>query len=377
MLASHALPALPPPSSVHGAGSGAVPSPRERAREIARLLLRHQRRADGPARQPGECRESPCGACEETQARVIEPFVGEGRPVRLLLPAFPGKSPNRAKVLGTLPDLAEEVALEFLDLLAERIRAVHAPGAEIVICSDGRVFSDAVRIPDEDITAYHDVLRSMVAALPGRAVSVFTLDQAPGFAGLGHEEMRALLTERHAVPLESLRARIRQGEDLPLYRAITRFLFEDGNTPEYGGSRAALQREARRRAYVVIQRSKAWGDFLAEQFPGAVRLSIHPQPCSAVKLGVRLGDSTGAWLTPWHGVAVKAGRRVVLMKRAEAERLGCDLVERDGRPSHYVLREPAVIADEFAPGAVLRDEHAAVATAAVPATASPNARKEQ
>ncbi|NLU72926.1 L-tyrosine/L-tryptophan isonitrile synthase family protein [Streptomyces sp. HNM0575] len=353
MLASHALPL---PASEAGRA-------RERARVIARLLLRHQRRAGGAAHQPGECREFPCGACEETQARVIEPFVREGRPVRLLLPAFPGKSPNRAKVLGALPDLAEEVALEFLDLLAARIREVHPPGAEIVICSDGRVFSDAVRIPDEDITAYHDALRSMVAALPGRAVSVFTLDQATGFADLGHDEMRRVLTERHAVPLESLRARIRHGEDLPLYRAVTRFLFEDGNTPEYGGSRAALQRDARRRAYVVIQRSKAWGDFLAERFPGSVRLSIHPQPCSSAKLGIRLGESTGAWLTPWHGVAVDVGGRVVLMKRAEAERLGGELAVRDGRPSHYVLREPGLLADESAP----------VATVATTATTAPAA----
>jgi pyoverdine/dityrosine biosynthesis protein Dit1 len=331
MLTSHSLPA-----------SGA----REQAHEIAELLLRHQRRADGRPGQPGNCRELPCHGCRSTQAEVIEAFVLAGLPVRLVLPAFPGKSPNRAKVLGTLPDMAEELALGFLDSLTSRIRKIYAPGAEIVICSDGRVFSDAVGIPDDDITAYHRELRAMIAALPHGAVSLFTLDQVPEFAGLGHHEMRTVLTERHAVPLDLLRSRIRLGEDLPLYRAITRFLFEDGNTPEYAGSRAALQRDARTRAYVVIQRSKAWGDFLALRFPGSVRLSIHPQPCSTAKLGVRLGESTGTWLTPWHGVAVDVGGRAVLMKRAEAERLNCELVERGGRPSHYVLREPARSADE-------------------------------
>lgn len=330
MLTSHPLPA-----------SGA----RAQAHEIAGLLLRHHRRPDGRGRPEG-CRETPCRDCRSTQAGVIEQFVAAGRPVRLVLPAFPGKSPNRAKVLGTLPDMAEELALGFLDSLAGRIRRIHPPGAEIVICSDGRVFSDAVRIPDDDITAYHRELRTMIDALPHRAVSLFTLDQVSEFTGLGHDGMRAVLTERHAVPLEELRGRVRQGEDVPLYRAITRFLFEDGNTPEYSGSRAALQRDARARAYVVIQRSKAWGDFLAQRFPGSVRLSIHPQPCSTPKLGIHLGESTGTWLTPWHGVAVDVGERLVLMKRSEAEGLNCDLVERAGRPSHFVLRDPVRSAHE-------------------------------
>jgi L-tyrosine isonitrile synthase len=330
------------------AASGA----REQAYEIAGLLLRHRRRAN-ESQQSRRCAELPCDRCRSTQADVIEKFVADGRPVRLLLPAFPGKSPNRAKALGTLPDKAEELALGFLDSLAASILQIYPPGAEIMICSDGRVFSDAVRIPDDDITAYQRELETMIAALPQRAVSLFTLDQVPEFAQLGHHDMRKVLTERHAVPLQELRARVQQGEDVALYRAITRFLFEDGNTPEYTGSRAGLQRDARTRAYVVIQRSKAWGDFLARRFPGSVRLSIHPQPCSAAKLGIRLGESTGTWLTPWHGVAVDVGGRLVLMKRAEAERLHCELVEQGGRPSHYVLRErePAVrTADEDTSG---------------------------
>ncbi|WP_314174277.1 isocyanide synthase family protein [Streptomyces winkii] len=342
---------------------------RERANDIAGLLLDRQRRPHRTG-QPGECRELPCAACRDAQARVIETFVREERPVRLVLPAFPGKSPNRAKVLGALPDMAEEAALGFLDSLAAAIRGIHPPGAEIVICSDGRVFSDAVRIPDDDITAYHRELRTMIAALPGGAVSLFTLDQVPEFAGLDHDGMRTALIERHAVPLDRLRSRVREGEDVPLYRAITRFLFEDGNTPEYEGSRAALQRDARTRAYVVIQRSKAWGEFLAGRFPGSVRLSIHPQPCSAAKLGIRLGDSTGRWLTPWHGVAVDIGGRTVLMKRAEAEALDCELVERDGRPSHYVLRGPARSAREDSGGTARHAvAHAAAGTA-------PNTPKE-
>ena len=67
-------------------------------------------------------------------------------------------------------------------------------------------------------------------------------------------------------------------QGLSLYRAITRFLYEDSQLPGYSGSNAALQKDAKQRACGVIQRSWAWGNLLAQHFPAAIRLSIHPQP---------------------------------------------------------------------------------------------------
>ncbi|WP_431041675.1 L-tyrosine/L-tryptophan isonitrile synthase family protein [Streptomyces sp. P1-3] len=325
------------------------------ARRIMELVLRHQRTAavaagpdrartgrgdpdrggtdDGCAAPPG----ASCPRCLAAHARQVAAAVAAGRPVTFVLPAFPGKSPNPAKVLGVLPDLAERLALGFLDGLCGRIQAVYAPGARVLICSDGRVFSDAVGIPDEHITAYQRALQTLIDRLPHQGVGLFTLDDVPELAGAEHERMRAVLAERYAEPLATLRERVRSGEEVALYRAITRFLFEDGNTPGYTGSRAALQRDARARAYTVIQRSRAWGALLAERFPDAVRLSIHPQPCGAGKLGIHLVETADNWLTPWHSVALDTGDRFVLVPRGEAERRGARLVHSGGRPSHYTM----------------------------------------
>jgi pyoverdine/dityrosine biosynthesis protein Dit1 len=107
-------------------------------------------------------------------------------------------------------------------------------------------------------------------------------------------------------------------------------------------SRTALQKDCRRRAYEVVQRSKAWGALLATCFPDAVRLSIHPQACGSEKIGIHLMMTADSWLTPWHGVAVEAEGRFVLLKRREAESLGAKLVFQNGRPSHYVLESSAL-----------------------------------
>ncbi|WP_436318709.1 L-tyrosine/L-tryptophan isonitrile synthase family protein [Streptomyces griseofuscus] len=43
---------------------------------------------------------------------------------------------------------------------------------------------------------------------------------------------------------------------------------------DWTGTRSALQRACRQRAYGVIQRGRAWGTLIAEHHPRAVRLSI-------------------------------------------------------------------------------------------------------
>src|SRR5690606_14168433 len=87
-----------------------------------------------------------------------------------------------------------------------------------------------------------------------------------------------------------------------IYCGITRFLFEDAMYPGQTRSRTAIQKDCRVRAYEVIRRSNAWSALLAQRYPDAVRLSIHPHPCGAAKLGIQLLGAE-CWMTPWHGVA--------------------------------------------------------------------------
>jgi pyoverdine/dityrosine biosynthesis protein Dit1 len=163
------------------------------------------------------------------------------------------------------------------------------------------------------------------------------------YRGCTYETMRRLLMERYGEDVEELERQVRAGGNLvTLYRGLTRFLLEDADRPDYKKSRAGLQRECRRRAYGVMQRSRAWGRLVAERFPEDVRLSIHPQPCGSDKLGINLLEAADNWITPWHGTAVDVGGRFVLMKRYQPEALGADLVYLHGQPSHYVAGQPHV-----------------------------------
>ena len=73
---------------------------------------------------------------------IIYGHVQAKRPIPMCLPAFPFKSPNKtSKVLGTLPDGAEALALQRLNGLCQAIGDLYPPGAKLTIISDGLVYN--------------------------------------------------------------------------------------------------------------------------------------------------------------------------------------------------------------------------------------------
>lgn len=78
----------------------------------------------------------------ESFVPVVLEQISRQEPIRMILPAFPFKSPNaHSKVLGTMPDFGEELALAHLNGLCQNIGEVYAPGADVYISSDGLVYN--------------------------------------------------------------------------------------------------------------------------------------------------------------------------------------------------------------------------------------------
>jgi len=310
------------------------------AQKILLEVMKFRRVADPKS----SCTSSICKKCLKPHIHQVISAIEEGQPITFVLPAFPGKSPNLAKVLGALPDMAERCSLGFLNGLCEHIQKIYSPGARVVLCSDGRVFNDVIGIRDVDVTDYQQELSLLIKEMSLSYISTFNLDDM--HSNLDFNQMRDQLMEQYGEPLETLKDAVRKGSKAPCsieneeinrqYCGITRFLVEDATHPGQSLSRSALQKICRHRAYIVVQRSKAWSEFVAQRFPDAVRLSIHPQICGTSKLGIKLIEAE-SWMTPWHGVAVNVGESFVLLKRAQAEDLGAQLVYREGRPSHYEL----------------------------------------
>lgn len=307
----------------------------ELSNKILRQLFRHRRL------QPdaGTCFENPCERCLALHLPKVRRFVMAGEPIHLLLPAFPAKSPSPQKALGRLPDMAEELALGFLERVCDEIRELYPQGARITICSDGRVFSDLVGVSDKDVTEYGREIDMLLEQSEARSLDTFSMEDL--YEMEDHAAMREQLCTHYADALEAIEQRAgAHAHHRALFNGIQRFLFEDRIALETGKSRTQVRNECKERAYRVIQRSDAWGKLIDDCFPTALRLSIHPQSPHSNKIGILLGEADDAWLTPWHGVAVRQrDGRFKLMRRHEAEALGARLIHRAGRPSHYQLGE--------------------------------------
>jgi len=304
----------------------------ETAEAILRNLYRHRRLLPSA----GGCAVRPCERCFTFHLPRIRYFVRSGLPLHLVLPAFPAKSPSRRKTLGTLPDQAEVRALEFLQATCDELQTLHPQGVRLTICSDGHVFSHLVGVTDEDVTAYSTEIDRIIDRSGFHSLETFSMSDL--YDGLSLEGMREHLDRHYSESLESVEHRVATFDhDRALFNGIHRFLFEESADTDSSQSRTRIRRQCKPRAIQVIRRSDAWGRLLADCFPAALRLSIHPQHPHSSKIGVLLGEASDVWLTPWHGAAVKTGAGWKLMKRDAAEELGATAVYVDDRPAYLEL----------------------------------------
>lgn len=299
------------------------------ATKIAELLIPHRRVLQSS--EPGE----DIGLNHLTSC--VSDFVSNNRPIHMIMPSFPCKSSSHLKVFGRLPDMAEEISLKFLDSLCKEIEQVHKPGVRLTICSDGRVFSPHIRVCDESVSEFRDELTRLITGIGAKSIDLFSLEDH--FAGTP-DEMREQLLRDHGKTFEQLREETH--DDLSLMNTrlgLTRFMLEEGKAWDQrnGVNRSGnqQQKDAKQRAWHVLQGSQAWGGLLDTVFPQAVRLSIHPQSKESSKFGLFLMPTSDCFMTPWHGVAVRQADRWRLEHREDAERLPGRVVFRKGRPSHF------------------------------------------
>jgi pyoverdine/dityrosine biosynthesis protein Dit1 len=304
------------------------------AEQVLRRLFRYRRMLP----EAGACATSPCVRCFALHLPKLRRAIQAGERLHLLLPAFPAKSPSPRKVLGTLPDMAEEQALLFLQRICAEITQIYPPGVRLTICSDGHVFSDLVGVTDDDVTRYGAAVRDMIDSQQTHFLETFSMGDL--YEGADYAAMRRHLCLHYAEPLEEIEARIHEHpQHQTHFNGIHRFLYEDTLGVETEKSKTQLRKDAKERAYQVIRRSDAWGRLLAECFPTALRLSIHPHGPHSDKIGILLGDADDAWLTPWHSVAVRLPDGFRLMPRQKAEELGAQPVAMHDRLYYYDLTE--------------------------------------
>ncbi|KAJ5114002.1 Pyoverdine biosynthesis [Penicillium angulare] len=300
--------------------------------------------------------------------------VERQEPIRMILPAFPFKSPNaRDKVLGVLPDLGEELALAHLNGLCENIGQVYKPGADVYISSDGLVYNDILGVPDEVVWEYGETLRQM-AVEKGlthvKFIRLFELLEHPWFKSSTPEGAKAYYMA-HACclrrelmfvfgdPTFNADEAIKTDNDTCLtYRGYIKFLTKDLEHQEQAKSisKRGRQTQIAHIARQMIIRGKMFAAAIRANRKDYVRLSIH-ESAGEKKLSVSLIPQARGTLgfTPWHAsvaIALDGSYRTV---HAEDVRETHDLIYKNGRP--YYFREKSELFDWAADGLSVKFEH--------------------
>ena len=300
------------------------------AKQVFAILSAHKRHVGGHR----QCSQENCSLCAAVQLPKILRQIEQDRPIRMLLPAFPAKSANPKKTLGHLPDHGELLALRMLNTLCAAINKIYVLGAEIIICSDGRVFNDLVFVSDRAVNEYQQQLQWLINKNNLTNLSMFSLDDV--FPTHDYAAMRTELAQFNTKP---------KIENLAQFNGMHRFLFEDSLYfyPEL--SKNQVRKRAKALTYKVMQRSNAWSELIKTYFPSALRLSIHPQACGSDKLGIKMIPSSSMWATPWHNVLVVIDDQQQLMQREVAEAMGAKLIYDNNKPSYFLLTNSAEVAN--------------------------------
>ncbi|GME45907.1 Taurine catabolism dioxygenase TauD/TfdA [Neofusicoccum parvum] len=319
----------------------------------------------------------------DTFLPIIQRAVERQEPISLTLPAFPFKSPNTEdKVLGVLPDKAEEVSLKHLQGFCDNIKDTYAPGAELTIVSDGIVYSDLLGVSDSTVWEYGERLRQMAIELDCTSVHFARLSMMPSLKGklpadlldyadtasyekvapMVRDQLVATFSDRdydvnkHIAADESVKA---------TYMGYLKYLSRDLRKPgehsgeasdssgasnysgssdsdASAGSRKAFKRKVSKVSKQMIARGKCYAACVKESFPDSVRLSIHAAN-SATKIPITvLPNAHSKPITPWHSVMTCRldGSFIPLTRREAADTPSLEPISKNGQLWCYREKSP-------------------------------------
>lgn len=285
-----------------------------------------------------------------TALTLVYKRVKANEPVRLVLPAFPFKSPNtKIKVLGRMPDKAEEFALAHLNGLCASIKDVYEPGALLTLVSDGIVYNDLLSIPDAEVWNYGQSLRSLAQRKGFNHIQFSRLsDLVPSLAPAKDEVSYVANATNFRLGLLGMFKsqdwdvddRIAHEEDICMtYRGYIKFLAADlADTYPVGGdfTKSKFKKGTEHIAKQMLIRGQAFARAVREKFGDYVRLSIHPST-GQNKISISTLPTDTTYTTPWHctlGVRLD-GTTTTGMAQTFQDDPNWELAYENDRPSHF------------------------------------------
>ncbi|ETP46439.1 hypothetical protein F442_07316, partial [Phytophthora nicotianae P10297] len=267
--------------------------------------------------------------------KIVMRMIERRAPITLVLPAFPFKSPNSTdKVLGKLPDRAEELSMERLERFCREVEEAYPPGCKMVIFSDGRVFNDLLGVSLSDLRAFENEMQAMVKEAGHTHIYFDSMDN---YVKNVDDPIPEIL-ERFNVLHMDFDTRIKTEAAIRnTYCSFCKFLERDLAQQWVGMSRSAMKRSCGKIAKQMMHRNVGFSALVDDSYPDALRISIHQYDNAGPKFGIHLiPQKSGKPRTPWHSVVCEdldSTPHTVDLKDVDTDKY--DLVYKHGRKWGY------------------------------------------
>lgn len=245
---------------------------------------------------------------------LIHEFIGQGKPINMVVPAFPFKSPNHQnKVIGSEADVGERMTLQHLNSIGQSVQQIYPQGAFITIISDGPCYNDLLGVSDKEVYSYARSLENICERLRLKHVrfsNIYTLSGKKN-PSTYLEYMETIDSIREEIFTDFLPNAYNFDQDiktnpnsLSTYRGYLKFLESDLAIfcKTEGMSKTAARKHHSKVARKMIERGKAFSALVKNNSPDHIRLSIHASN-NTDKLSISLLPHERYSIfpvTPWH-----------------------------------------------------------------------------
>ncbi|CAG8908540.1 unnamed protein product [Penicillium egyptiacum] len=297
------------------------------------------------------------GRVFESVPEKLKTNITANKPITMVLPAFPWKSPNQDKVLGDGADLGEEMGLARLHHLCEDISKVYPYGARLILICDGPVYNDLVGVPDDEYYDYGIELRKIAQEKQFSSIQFIRLMNLLGL-GDGEKIPKAdylrlvptcrekLMSPTYFDPRFDIDRELKTNPDTKTtYESYFGRISEDlkwakGFDPLVAADPALYAALVSKMAKTMINRLIAYEAVINATLGKYIRLSIHPS-LGRNKISIpllRQGDLFGDM--PWHSSVLVLSNGEIKTGRSQEFRKSYEVVMRHGRPNYFRERSP-------------------------------------
>lgn len=275
----------------------------------------------------------------EHHKKILENFIKQSIPIKMIIPAFPGKSINDCSVLSCEPDFGDILAIRTLECLCEELNLAYKFGCELVLFHDGHYFyKTGVMRPYNELDKYIELLKK---GIKNKSIRHVTINHF--FDGKIYDDKVNRFISKYCQAVSELKKDVLLNNDL-MKKYLDESLFIKNEFSEKlftNDSINIVNKKSKELALNFMVFEAGMVKLLEERFPDYFRLSIHVQnKADSKKFYIKLLPNCTNLGTPWFNITVKDPQgKLKLMKKKTAESLKYIYVENDGSP-YYSNIEP-------------------------------------